>query len=206
MFEYPIPIPRDTAYDRFGIGPEALPEEVREAKMALIASIGKQKSQSEKELNSIYDGVPGLRESLQKVKNLQSDTESDNSHEIQSERKKLAGLERKAQEKNINFRQLQRRISEYDQELEDINRKSLEKPERRREYDESHPPLALLKLGTCVENEFAENRTAFYLLRCEVSEFLRKNGEEVFHPSDFTRTDFSSDFTLNSLLDGDKHE
>jgi hypothetical protein len=57
-------------------------------------------------------------------------------------------------------------------------------------------------LAESPDDAFADNKTALFMLRRELAEFLSETGEEVFHPSDFSRTDFSGDFSHNLQLDG----
>ena len=73
--------------------------------------------------------------------------------------------------------------------------------EMRLAYDRAHPPLALLKLESCADPVFVDRRTRMFLLRMALSEFLIARQEQVFHPSDLTRGEFSDDFSFNPALD-----
>jgi len=67
------------------------------------------------------------------------------------------------------------------------------------------PPLDLLTLTECPSQPFADptdTRTPLVQLRRELARFLASHGEDVYHPSDLTRDDFTADFTPNELLDG----
>jgi hypothetical protein len=92
--------------------------------------------------------------------------------------------------------------AEARQKAEDINQWNLDKPDARLVYDCAHPPLALLKLAPPADAALRDPRTFLFLLRSAISEFLNAHGEEVFHPSDVTRRDFTDDFDHHELLDG----
>lgn len=99
--------------------------------------------------------------------------------------------------------QLQESINDLDRQIKEINALNLENIEARSKYDELTPPCALLKLENSQEEVFTDRgrRTALFLLREEIAKFLEQQGEECYHPSDLTRTNFQSDFTYNPLLD-----
>jgi hypothetical protein len=78
----------------------------------------------------------------------------------------------------------------------------LQREEARLAYDRAHPPLALLKLEDCADELLTDERTCLFLLRMAISEFLAARHEQVFHPSDLTRRDFSDELTFNPVLDG----
>jgi hypothetical protein len=92
--------------------------------------------------------------------------------------------------------------AERRQKAEDINQWNLDKPDARLAYDCAHPPLALLKLAPSADAALTDPRTCLFLLRSAISEFLEARGEEVFHPSDLTRRDFTDEFDVHELLDG----
>ena len=98
--------------------------------------------------------------------------------------------------------ELGRRIEALGRKAREVNRWDLDKPDARYAYDCAHPPLALLKLEDCGDGGLTDRRTSLFLLRSAVAEALEARGEEVLHPSDLTRQDFSGDFSFHPLLDG----
>ena len=71
---------------------------------------------------------------------------------------------------------------------------------KREEYDKQHPPFQLLKISTSKAEFFEGRRDLLLLLRKAVVVFLREKGVDCYHPSDYTRTDFSSDFSPVELF------
>ena len=69
-------------------------------------------------------------------------------------------------------------------------------------HDARHPPLPLLRLEPTWEPVLDERDVGLTVLRREIEVFLAAAGEEVHHPTDTTRTDFTGDFTRTHLLDG----
>lgn len=112
-------------------------------------------------------------------------------------------LERRDGEAEPVAGERQRRLTEIDGEIHRLNALALDNPEKRREHDRRHPPLALLRLADATELGFLDDvRTMLFLLRRELAGFLADRGCEVLHPSDLTREDFSYEFVPNELLDG----
>ncbi|WP_405824272.1 J domain-containing protein [Streptomyces sp. NBC_01390] len=79
---------------------------------------------------------------------------------------------------------------------------NLENAEARAAHDARHPPLPLLRLEPTWEPVLDERDVGLTVLRRELEVFLAAAGEEVHHPTDTTRTDFTGDFTRTHLLDG----
>lgn len=79
---------------------------------------------------------------------------------------------------------------------------NLENAEARAAHDARHPPLPLLRLEPTWEPVLDERDIGLTVLRREIEAFLSAAGEEVHHPTDTTRTDFTGDFTRTHLLDG----
>jgi len=202
MFDYPLPIPRNTLYSEIGVGPEATTEEIRDATEELKIAVDGQKKTVDAQIEELYEVVPGLRGAYQEIERLQAQTDSAGAEQLRTAQKKLVELEQKAERHNPNFRQLRDRLSEIGLKFNEINQMKVRKPETRVSYDRANPPLDLFKLAKCMRDELADNKIALALLRRELSEFFAARHEEVFHPSDLTREDFSSDFAFNSLLDG----
>jgi hypothetical protein len=202
MFDCPLPIPQHTQYEELGIAPEAAPDEVREAKTTTVARLEEQKTAAERALNEAYARVPELNDTYNIIERLRRSPENDAPDRLPSAQKKLAKLEQEAIRITPGFKELKKRIAELDSDIRRINRASFDDPEARAAYDKAHPPLSLLKLAGCTRDKFTDNNVALHLARRELSRFLSDRGEKVFHPSDLTREDFSSDFTPNELLDG----
>jgi hypothetical protein len=85
--------------------------------------------------------------------------------------------------------------------INEVNGWEIDRPDKRLAYDCGHPPLALLRLEESGSPGLSDVHTSLLLLRRSISEFLTEAGEEVFHPSDLTRQDFSDDFSRNPVLD-----
>ncbi|MEV1077561.1 hypothetical protein AB0I98_04800 [Streptomyces sp. NPDC050211] len=79
---------------------------------------------------------------------------------------------------------------------------NLENAEARAAHDARHPPLPLLRLEPTWEPVLDDRDVGMTVLRREIEAFLSAAGEDVHHPSDTTRTDFTGDFTRTHLLDG----
>ncbi|HKQ91591.1 MAG TPA: hypothetical protein VJZ77_12955 [Blastocatellia bacterium] len=185
-----------------GVTPEASAEEIRDAIQEVDSSLKKQKEIIEKQIEEVYQAIDGLKNAYAEVKDLQTKAVEADSKELRAARKKLAELEQKAEAVSPNFKRLRESSSHIEMRIHEINRIALGNPKARLAYDRANPPLELLKLGKCARDEFTESKTALALLRRELSEFLAAQGEEVFHPSDLTRQDFSADFIFNPRLDG----
>ena len=129
------------------------------------------------------------------------------SGEINRLKEKKAEIEKRLDEKpsskSPERAQLRETISDLDKQISEINALNLENIEARSKYDKTVPPCALLKLEENNQDVFTDKgrRTALFLLRAEISDFLKKKGEDCYHPSDLTRTNFLIDFTYNPLLD-----
>ena len=206
MFNYPISIPKKTLYRDLGVGPEANDQEIGDAHGALVRKLEKTIGEAQNRLDIIYEQVPGLKESVKNVEQL--DAGSSDESTADEARKKLLALEREAGKIDSEYQALKDRIHDTQQHRSDVNRINLRNQEQQREYDEAHPPLDLLKLERNSNNPFAndelnlDQRVALFATRRELAAFLAEQGEAVFHPSDLGRDDFSADYTYNPLLDG----
>lgn len=193
LFSYPLPVPSETVYRELGLGPDASDEEVQAAKSLAVRRLDAEHRELERSLQQTYDEVPGLREAYEDV--------SADAAALRDAQTRRAELEVRAVEQDPEFREKRRRSAEIVRRIEEINDQALEKPVNRRAYDRAHPPLALLKVEDCAVDQFLEGATRLYLLRKDVAGFLSERGVAVFHPSDLTREDFSSDFAFNPILD-----
>ena len=201
MFTYPFSVPKNTTYDELGLTPEATAEDVREAKWRLQIEVTTKKSSVEKALDEVFAQVSGLRDACneeQRVKNSHDPEELKKLTEIQG---RISARLPKALAVNPDFRRLQEQQEELKRRMGEINLISLDNPEKRGEHDAFHPPLGLLRYTDSAQDGFLDNKTALFLIRSELGGFFSDKGEEVFHPSDITRTDFPMDFTENEELD-----
>ena len=174
LFDYPLPIPRHTLYEELGLGPEATPEEIREAKAEAVRKLRARRAAIQTRMASLTAG----------------------SHPARRQHAEQEPLERELRQLRAEHKKLEEREVQ-------INTIGLESTEKRRQYDAEHPPLALLKLAPPAGDVFKDNRLVIVLLRRELSAFLQQRGMDVFHPSDLTRIDFTSDFTYFEILDGE---
>ncbi len=209
MFDYPLPIPRNTEYDLLGIRPDARSEDIQEAKTEILGAISDKRRAAAQRLKELYAKVEGLEEAYRDVERLTRGGQEAESTDLQEARTKLARLEQKALKQDPDYLDKRRMDLELLDDLEKqemhINGLAILGPQTRAEYDRKNPPLDLLKLEECVGDEFTDNSIMLPLLRQELSEFLASRGEEVLHPSDLTRRDFTGDFAYNPLLDGEEH-
>ncbi len=70
MFDYPLPIPRDTLYEELGLEPEATTDEIQSAMRDRRQEIEVQLSKIGVQLNAIYEAVPELRKAEARVSDL----------------------------------------------------------------------------------------------------------------------------------------
>ncbi len=202
MFDFPLPVPRNTRYLAMGVDPEATTEEIREATEEFTIELKRQKDAVDNQIETVYRSVEGLKDAYQAVKALHAQGEDADQEKLREAQKRVAELERKAEAVNSHFKHLRERSAGLELKVNEVNRLALHSPEARLAYDKANPPLELLKLAKCTRDEFTDSRVALTLLRRELSAFLTARREEVFQPSDLTREDFSTDFTFNLLLDG----
>jgi hypothetical protein len=202
LFSYPLSLPACTLYEELGLDLAASDDEILSAKAEATIRLQAEKSALDQELEKVYAAVEGLKEAYAELPRI----EGESNLQVRAFRKRLADLERDAQGSDPDFKKKRERAAELELRIHVLNRSALDKPEQRRAYGRAHPPLALLELADGTADSFAEGKTALFLLRRELSRFLAAQGEPVFHPSDFTREDFSSDFHHNPLLDGAEHE
>jgi hypothetical protein len=199
LFYYPLPVPQRTTYRELGLEPDASDEEVQAAKSAALRRMLDEKNKLDQSIQAVYEQVPGLKEACGEGD--QADTLGSRANASL-----LAELEAKGLALDSEFREKRRRSAEFKTKVDELNEQALEKPSNRRAYDRAHPPLGLLNLDECAASSFLEGVTCLYLLRKDVAGFLSARGAAVFHPSDLTRDDFSSDFSFNPILDGPDDE
>jgi hypothetical protein len=162
-----------------------------------------EKTRLEAEARRLESEVPELSRARQRVAELESGPRDALAQELRSAHSRLADLETQAELLHPELRSLRRRADELGRRILELNEVRLEDPQGRKAYDDAHPPLGLLKLADCTRDAFTEQKAALHLVRRELSRFLVERGEEVFHPSDLTREDFTADFTPHPILDGE---
>ena len=202
MLDYPISVPRDTLYARLGITPEATPAEIDEAKTARTQEIAADERRVAKRLDEIDARVEGLAQTRQEYERAKAEKAPEETRN--SIRARLDELERVALGIDPEYHTLRREKDELNKRLTDLNRMEILDPQARADYDRAHPPLNVLRLAACGPDLLGEDPEALSLLRAELSRFLEDRGEDVFHPTDVTRRDFSGDFTHTPLLDGEE--
>jgi chromosome segregation ATPase len=210
MFGYPIHLPQNTFYQELGLDPEATKEEVTDAISNRKQELREQMVGIGKKLNDIYAAVPGLKETETEIATLRLENKDDRPAEKEGKlrvaRNRLDELERKAISFNPEFKHLHSQMQILKQKEEDLNISPFSTPEKRLEYDQQNPPLELFKLSNCQRNDLfdrSRNNICLTILRRELSAYLAKQQEEIFHPNDLTRVDFSGDYSHTPLLDGD---
>jgi len=207
VFAYPLSKPYSTLYHKLGITPEATAADIRDAKAEKINSLTDARRDLEKKLRKVYEKIPELETVSSKVESLQKQREESGSDELKEALHKLAELETEALKIEAGYREYRKQVEEIDRKINEINNMRLESPEERRKYDEATPPCALLKLSRPRFPLFSDRKVAQYFIRVEVAHFLEKEKKlKCYHPSDFTKKDFTSDFTHNEYLDGKENE
>jgi len=201
MIDYPLPIPRNTTYGELGLGPEATAQEIGESAQVLGGEIKRQCAEVERQLGEVYEKVGGLLQATEDVREREATGQTLDSEDYRRARRRLSELSQQAEAVNPRYGELCETLSRLNDHIQQINKISLQNAENRLEYDRGHPPLELLKLAECTRDEFIDRRQVLPLIRRDLVEFFAAHGEEVFHPSDLTREDFSGDFQHLVFLD-----
>jgi hypothetical protein len=174
VFELPLLIGDTARYAQLGVSPDALADEIREAKAEASVALDAGRAALDRELKQLEAAAP-------------------------------AAPAPAAADADPRCHDLRRRLEDVERRKIRLNQITIDNPEARQQHDREHPPLGLLKIEDAARDAFVENRTAITLLRRELSRFLAARGEEVFHPSDLHRDNFTADMTPNPLLD-DAHD
>lgn len=201
---YPFQVPSNTVYSELGLGPEASTREIAEAKAQLVSELTSRLKQSERGLAEVMSAVPGLREARNRVATLTTDGTDGltTDPEVLEAMATFGRLERHAREQFPDYDEWSSEATFCARRIEELNRLPLLTPEQRRTYDEEHPPLGLLDVLTPTYDDFARDKaTALALIRTNLEHFFADHGEEVLHPNELTRADFSQDFSPSPLLD-----
>jgi len=205
LFDRPLPLPAVTAYDDLEIEPDATDLEVKWARQDRIDRLESEKAELEQRLAEVRRQVTGLEEASAAVQELRNREGEAPERELRQVQRRFQELEGAARRIDPEFHSHRKRIAEIGGRIESLNVLALDSHKKRLAYDRAHPPLALLRLSGPAEVGFLDDvRTAFFLLREELSAFLARPAGKVFHPSDLTREDFSSDFTPYEELDGER--
>lgn len=201
MFDYPIPPLRGSLYDRLRLGPEASSEEINEAKQELAARLRARQKVVQRILEEVYQEIPDLRTTWAELKELERAGADADPQKYRQVQVRLSGLEEAALLIRSDFKAIRDEASDLEHQLHEANLMPIQNAEDRLEHDRSHPPFELIKLANCTTSPLDDTKTMLCMVRKELSEFLEQMGEEVFHPSDLTRTDFFHDFTRDHNLD-----
>jgi hypothetical protein len=188
-----------TLYRELDLGPDASASEVSAAKSQTVRRLQAAKRQS---LRDSYEVVPELATAFKRLELLRTSEAPPDAQALRNAEDAVSKLEAEALSGSPRFRALRAQADELERQVRALNQASLDKPAQRAAYDGDRPPLALLKLEECADPWFSDPRTCLFLLRVTIAEFLTAHGEEVFHPSDLTRREFSEDFSFNQILDG----
>ncbi|KPK95345.1 MAG: hypothetical protein AMJ94_00170 [Deltaproteobacteria bacterium SM23_61] len=203
MFDYPLSKPRRTLYHKLGISPEATQADILEAKMEQVNSLMDQKKELEKKLRAVYDRIPELEAAAKSVTEQQRQ-QAENPAKLKQALLKLTALENEAVKCEPKYREFRKQIEDITKKINEINNMRIESPDERKKYDLETPPCALLKLFVPSFPLFAERHVVQHFVRLEVAAFLEKEKKlAAYHPSDFTRKNFESDFSPNDYLDGE---
>ena len=205
MFDYPLPKPSNTLYHKLGLSPEATAAEIRDAKIEIEKSLQTQKKSVDKELNRIFEKLPGLKEVQNKIAGLKAEQNRDNTQKILELIEKQSALEKEAEAINADFQKLKTESAELETRINELHTMQLERVEDRNRYDLKTPPCAILNLKFNKYPVFTDRKTTLFLLRSELSRYFEKKlNIHCYHPTDHTRNHFQRDFLYNKLLDGEK--
>jgi hypothetical protein len=201
IFDYPIPPLRAGLYAQLGLQPDATAEEINEGRQELSTSLKLRQKRLQRELEMVFQAVPGLREAWAEQKAFDEGLSSD-AGSLRALQQKLAGLEKRASAVRADFLQLREQVADLERQLHEVNLMPIGNPADRRDYDREHPPFELIKIADCTSSPLEVRKTMLAMVRAELSDFFEQAGEAVFHPSDLTRSDFSHDYTPDKNLDG----
>jgi hypothetical protein len=203
LFEYPAPLPKNTLYDLLGVGPEARTAEIAEARADLLNHLKDEAAAIQEKVDQETRAVEGLKEATQEARELEAKGAEADVRAIEAARLRRDLLRQKAARRAPQFPTWLKQIEERHARIKDAQNLPLLTEEGRAQYDAAHPPLALLRLADCTsDGALADSREALRGLRRELAAVLEARGEQVYHPSDLTRDDFTIDFLPNPELDG----
>lgn len=142
------------------------------------------------------------QEGKQKINQFQKEKD-DKFKEIEKLNATLEKLEGRALQIEPQYLKMIEEMERINKEIVEINNIKLEKPEEKERYDLSTPPCALLHMIDMSIPMFQNTRATHFVLRKEMDAFLEEEKQiSSYHPTDLTRTYFTSDFYRLELLDG----
>jgi hypothetical protein len=202
MFDFPLPKRENTLYSKLKITPDSTPQQINDAINRIKSALSEKKNKLNRELDRVYKAFPQIREIEKELSDIK-DQESIDHSKLNAVSKKLQIIERKALIEFPFYKSHLETVAKVDREINEINTMILDKPEEREKYDLATPPCALLKLEKMEIPLFEDTRDAQFLLRKEIASYLmEQKGISTYHPSDFTKDDFESDFRKLKSLDG----
>jgi hypothetical protein len=200
MFDYPLLFRRDTLYARIGLSPEASPAEIREAKGEREEDLNRRRMVIQQRLAGIHKQVPAFEPARKELKELEKQQGQDAAR--RSAASQFHRLEAEVSRRFPEFQQLERESTEIDSKINELHNMRLESPEERLKYDTATPPCALVKLSRHDIPVVTDQRVRLHAVRREVAAFLeQEKNTHCFHPSDWTRRLFMSDYEQVPLLD-----
>ena len=204
MFDYPLPKPKNTVYEKIGVAPEYTPEEIDTAQKELLNTIKGQKRQIERRLNKVESQLPELVEVRKKIESLTKEEQSTKRKELNDARLRLVRLESEAVHLDSKYHNIRKMLAKVEEQNNEITNIHISNPEKKLEYDLSTPPCALIRLTQQQHPLFIDRRVAIFFIRRDLSAYLGENGgSDCYHPSDHTRTNFTSDYVYNKHIDGE---
>jgi len=206
MFNYPVILPQNTTYSLLGITPEAYTDDITDAKNELAREFNATKKMLEKRISLVQNNVPGLQVKRELLRNFMKDDMLRKSRE--SEYRKLLDeiklLEKEAQKTDPEFNELERKLIEVNQKITNLNVIKLESDEDRKKHDENLPACTILKMEKFQPEILTDARTRLFFIRKSLSDFFEMDKSvSCYHPSDFTRSNFYSDYEPNNIIDTD---
>lgn len=182
MFQYPFVSSAKSIYTKLGIGPDSEKNEINKAKDLYIRKINRQLS----ELKEYHELKGQLLSTAENKDQLLSKTES---------------LKLQLNKEGVSTKDKNKEIERLEEEITTINAFDPGKKDKREEYDLYHPPAILLRINYNIPAVYIDKRSQLSILRKDLSRFFNEKNLKVYHPSDLTKTDFSSDYRFNKLLD-----
>ncbi len=202
MFDYPLIFSRHTLYTKLGISPVATSEDINDAKGEIIRSLNLRSREIEQRLSVIFKKVPNLQSDKERLKSLQNPIEGQNQEEYQKIVISIGKFEKEAEKVDPDYKKLEAEKEQIAKKINEFTLINLEKSEEQRKYDLITPPCALLKLEQYRLAVIANRRTTLFHVRNELARHFEEELDmECYHPSDFTRRIFISDFEHNHILD-----
>jgi len=114
LFDYPVTLPAETAYDTLDIRPEATSADIRESRRALQQRCAAEKQALGRRLEAVRTSVPGLQQASEEVSRLENSPEEIAPEELRDARRRLSQLEREAARVAPNFREVRARREEVE--------------------------------------------------------------------------------------------